>query len=293
MAQQVTDLIGNEVGAVVALEHQRCAVFGEEADQGSDGGVRVGMVAWQCQQHAAGGQFPDAEQVRKLTIDGDGWFGVVDGPDGAETRPGAGAVGQQAIIAVTTPAMEGDEAREFALRQAGEMLLERGHADGVAPEVHEVVDLPPLGRRGDGRRCTEQRGRLGDGVAPATERAHGQSDGVGHGGVIDATPSGPASDGERMQAQPVFAVTASALERWSTFQVAGRATFAAFLCGFTQQVGMASGASFVWRWWMVDMMIGRRFITGVFLAVVQNGWSCQRPRVLRATWRVPPAPGVR
>lgn len=150
MAQQVTDLVGDEMGAVVALEHQWRAVFGEEADQGSDGGVRVGMVAWQRQQHAAGSQFPDAQQVRKLAIDGDGGFGVVDGPDGTETRPGAGAIGQQPIIAVTTKAVQVDEAGEFAFGQTGEMFLERGHADGVAPEVHEVADLPPLGRRGEG-----------------------------------------------------------------------------------------------------------------------------------------------
>lgn len=230
-------------------------MLGEEADQGGDGGVRVGVVAWQRQQHAAGGQFPDAEQVTEFAVDGDGRFGVVDGPDGAETRPGAGAIGLHPVVAVATEAVQVDEAGEFALRQAGDMFLERRHADRVAPEVHEVADLAPLRRRGDGGGSAERRGRLGDGVAPATQRTQRQSDGFSDGGVINLTPSGPTGDSECAQAQAVFAFTASALERWSTFQVAGRATFAAVLCGFPQQVGMASGASFGWCWWLVDMSV--------------------------------------
>lgn len=199
MAQQVTDLIGDEVGAVVALEHQRCAVLGEEPDQGSDGGVCVGMVAWQRQQHAAGSQFPDAEQVTEFAVDGDGRLGVVDGPDGAEAGPRAGAVGLHPVVAVATPPVESDQAGEFAFGQAGEVILQRGHADGVAPEVHEVVDLTPLFRRGDGGWCAERRGGLAGLITPAAQGAQRQTDGVGHGDVIDATPTSPTGDGHGVQ----------------------------------------------------------------------------------------------
>ncbi len=168
MAQEVTHHVGDEMGAIVAFEDERGAVFGEQSDQGGDGGIGVGVVAGQGQEHAARGEVADAQQVTEFAIDGDGRFGVVDGPDGAEPRPGAGAVGLQPIIAVAPEAVQVDEAGEFSFRQARKVILQGGHTDGVSPEVHEVADLVPLGWRGDGGGSAEQRGGLGDGVAPAT-----------------------------------------------------------------------------------------------------------------------------
>lgn len=291
--EEVTHHVGGEMGTVVALEHQRGAEFGEQPDQGSDGSVRVSVVAWQRQQHAAGGQFPDAEQVTEFAVDWDGRFGVVDGPHGTETRPGAGAIGLHPVVAVATPTVESDQACEFAFGQAGEVILQRGHADVVAPEVHEVADLVPLGWRGDGGRCTEWHDRLGDGVSPAAQGAHCEADGISNGGLIDPTPSSPTGDGQGVQAQTVFTVATRPLERGSAFQVAGFATFVAVLRGLPQQGGMTLGTSFVWGWWLVVMRVGRCLITAVFLDVVRSGWSCRQRQVLRAAWRVRPAPGVR
>jgi hypothetical protein len=245
LLQEVTHQLRHEVGAVVAFKDQRRAQFGEQPSERGDGGVRVGMATGQGQQHAAGGQFPDAQQVTKLGVDGDGRFGVVDGPDGAEARPGAGAVGLHPVVAVATPAMQHGEAGEFAFWQAGKVILQRGHADGVAPEVHEVADLVPLGGRGDRGWCAEGRGRLGDSLAPTAQGAHREPDRVSDGGLIDPTPSGPAGDGQGVQAQAVFTVATRPLERGSAFQVAGFTTFVAILRGLPQQVGMTLGASFV------------------------------------------------
>lgn len=291
--EKVTHHPSHEVRTVVALEHQRCAEFGEQTNQGGNGRVRVGVAAGQRQQHAAGGQVADAQQVQKLAVNGDGWFGVVDRPDRPEASPGAGAVGLQAVVAVATPTMESEQAREFAFGQSWEVILQGGHTDGVAPEVHEVADLAPFGWRGDGGWCAKWRGWFADLIAPTAQGAHREADGIGNGGLIDAAPSSPAGDGQGVQAQAVFTVATRPLKRGSAFQVAGFATLVTVLRGLSQQVGMTLGASFVWCWWLVGMIVGRWFITGVFLCVVRSGWSCRRQRVLRAAWPVRPAPGVR
>jgi predicted acylesterase/phospholipase RssA len=97
---------------------------------------------------------------------------------------------------------------------------------------------------------------LADLVAPAAQGSHGDSGGVGDGGVIDATPVSPASDGDSVSAQVTFAFAAPTLERGSAFQVAGRAAFVAVLRGFPQQAGVPSSATFGWSGWLVDIGIG-------------------------------------
>lgn len=77
---RATDPVGSEVGAVAALEDE-LAVFGEQPDQGGDGGLCVGKAAGQGRQHGAGCKIADAEEVAKLAIDGDRRLGAVDGPE--------------------------------------------------------------------------------------------------------------------------------------------------------------------------------------------------------------------
>jgi hypothetical protein len=68
-----------------------------------------------------------------------------------------------------------------------------------------------------------------------------------------------------VEAQPVFAFTASTLEGRPTIQMSARPTFMAILRRIAKQAGMASGAAFIrCGWSRKDIGGGRWLVSGVF-----------------------------
>lgn len=82
VAEEGSEGVRFEGGAVVGLEDERRAVLGEESGEGADRGLGRLIHDRERVELPAAAEVADHEQIREDAVDGEPGFGVVGGPDG-------------------------------------------------------------------------------------------------------------------------------------------------------------------------------------------------------------------